>query len=60
MSLSQPRLRPGHDVPECVVRRRYVAGRRNFERTFKGLVSAWAHYDNSGEHPVLIEEGHNR
>ena len=47
----------GHNVPEDVVRRRYAAGWRNFQRRFELLVDAWAHYDNSGERPVLVEQG---
>ena len=47
----------GHNVREDVVRRRYAAGWRNFQRQFKLLVDAWAHYDNSGERPVLVEQG---
>jgi predicted ABC-type ATPase len=49
----------GHKVPEHVIRRRYVAGWRNFQQKFKFLVDAWAHYDNSGERPVLIEQQNN-
>jgi predicted ABC-type ATPase len=49
----------GHNVPEHVIRRRYAAGWRNFQRQFKLLVDAWAHYDNSGERPVLVEQGNN-
>ena len=47
----------GHDVPEPVIRRRFHAGRRNFELVFKGLVNEWAEYDNSGETPKLLAEG---
>jgi predicted ABC-type ATPase len=49
----------GHDVPEHVIRRRYIAGWRNFQQKFKLLLDAWAHYDNSGERPVLVEQGNN-
>jgi predicted ABC-type ATPase len=49
----------GHNVPEDVIRRRYVTGWRNFQQKFKLLVDAWAHYDNSGERPVLVEQGTN-
>lgn len=49
----------GHNVPEGVIRRRYGAGWRNFQQKFKLLVDAWAHYDNSGERPVLVEQGNN-
>ena len=47
----------GHDVPESVIRRRFHAGLRNFEYIYKGLVDKWAVYDNSGDEPVLLEEG---
>ena len=47
----------GHDIPEAVIRRRFEAGRRNFERYYREAVDAWALYDNSGEEPVLIEWG---
>ena len=47
----------GHDVPEPVIRRRFHAGLRNFEHIYKGLVDKWAVYDNSGDEPVLMEEG---
>ena len=36
-----------------------IIGWRNFQQKFKLLVDAWALYDNSGERPVLIEEGQN-
>ena len=47
----------GHDVPESVIRRWFHAGLRNFEHIYKGLVDKWAVYDNSGNEPVLLEEG---
>lgn len=47
----------GHDVPEAVIRRRFDAGRRNFEQIYRGLVDRWALYDNAGEAPVLLGEG---
>lgn len=47
----------GHPVAEAVVRRRLVAGWHNFQQRYKVLVDAWAHYDNSGDRPRLIEEG---
>ena len=46
----------GHDVPEPVIRRRFEAGRRNFERIYRDLVDAWAVYDNSGAVPILVAE----
>ena len=50
----------GHDVPAAVVRRRFHAGWRNFERIYRDLVDAWAVYDNSGDVPLLIAEGNRR
>jgi predicted ABC-type ATPase len=49
----------GHDIPEPVIRRRFAAGRRNFEDRYRFVVDAWALYDNAGEEPVLIEWGEN-
>ena len=49
----------GHDVPEAVVRRRFEAGARNFLELYRGLVSSWALYDNSGPAPRLIASGDN-
>ena len=46
----------GHDVPEAVVRRRFYAGWRNFERVFRDLVDEWAVYDCAGKMPVRIRE----
>ena len=45
----------GHDIPETVVRRRFAAGKDNFERLYAPLVDAWALYDNAGAVPVLID-----
>jgi predicted ABC-type ATPase len=45
----------GHHVPDEIVRRRFTAGKRNFERVYRDIVDAWAVYDNSGNEPVLIE-----
>jgi predicted ABC-type ATPase len=47
----------GHDIPEPIVRRRFIAGRRNFERHYRAAVDSWAVYDNSGDEPVLMEWG---
>ena len=45
----------GHDIPEAVLRRRFDAGLKNFERFYAPLVDAWALYDNSGPSPVLLD-----
>ncbi len=50
----------GHDVPEHVIRRRFDAGRRNFERHYRGEVDDWALYDNAGVIPELITWGESQ
>lgn len=50
----------GHHVPEATIRRRYSSGWRNFENLYKPLADYWWLYDNSGEGPVLLDEGSNR
>jgi predicted ABC-type ATPase len=45
----------GHDIPETTIRRRFAAGRDNFERLYAPLVDAWALYDNAGNAPVLLD-----
>ena len=47
----------GHGIQEDVVRRRYEAGWRNFQQTYRKLVDTWVVYDNSGETPVLVDSG---
>jgi predicted ABC-type ATPase len=47
----------GHNVPEIEIRRRFVAGRRNFQEAYRDLVDVWLYYDNSGEEPVLLDWG---
>jgi predicted ABC-type ATPase len=44
----------GHDIPERVIRRRFTAGRKNFECVYKALVDEWKHYDNAGDEPLLL------
>lgn len=47
--------RGGHDVPEEVIRRRYVKGARNFFTLYSGLADTWGIYDNSSQgDPVEI------
>lgn len=45
----------GHDIPVEVIRRRFIAGRSNFERLYSPKVDAWALYDNSAEQPILLD-----
>ena len=40
-------LAGGHDVPEEVVRRRYLRGARNFFSSYQPLADSWVVYDNS-------------
>jgi len=47
----------GHSIPENVVRRRFSAGKLNFEVVYKPLVDAWALYDNSNGTPLLLSWG---
>ncbi len=47
----------GHNIPEPVIRRRFAAGKANFERHYRAAVDAWALYDNSGDEPVMTEWG---
>ncbi|MDP2870494.1 hypothetical protein [Methyloversatilis sp.] len=49
----------GHDIPEAVIRRRFSAGLKNFEDSYKARVDVWARYDNAGTAPSLIEWGEN-
>jgi predicted ABC-type ATPase len=45
----------GHNIPEAVIRRRFVSGLENFRLHYKDAVDDWALYDNSGTEPVLLE-----
>ena len=47
----------GHDIPEAVIRRRFSAGWKNFERHYRDAVNDWSLYDNAGGTPVLLEWG---
>ena len=49
----------GHHIPEEIIRRRFAAGRKNFEQQYSPIVNDWALYDNAGEEPLLIEWGEN-
>lgn len=50
----------GHAIPEEVIRRRFTAGRANFESLYKPLADAWALYDSSQPEPVLLDWGEKR
>jgi predicted ABC-type ATPase len=47
----------GHAVPPDTIRRRFAAGLRNFRDIYRQRVDYWQLFDNSGDLPVLIEEG---
>ncbi|HXH95295.1 MAG TPA: AAA family ATPase [Thermoanaerobaculia bacterium] len=50
----------GHAVAEVVIRRRFDAGMRNFQHTYRERVDFWIWYDNSGTRRRLVERGRNR
>lgn len=47
----------GHNIPEDVIRRRFAAGKLNFETRYRNAVDAWACYDNAGDEPIMTEWG---
>ena len=48
----------GHNVPELVVRRRFLGGLKNFFDLYRNAVESWQVYDNSAvTAPRLIAEG---
>jgi len=49
--------RGGHNVPEATIRRRYLAGARNFFQLYRPLAEAWQIYDNSSSQPRIIAVG---
>jgi len=55
----QDRVRSGgHDVPEVTIRRRYLAGLKNFFALYRPIADSWRVYDNSSElGPMLIAFG---
>lgn len=46
----------GHDVPEETIRRRYVAGLRNFFGIYRPIAHGWTVYNASKEPIELIAE----
>ena len=47
----------GHDIPTATIRRRFVAGMKNFHQVYKARVDFWQWFDNGGPAPVLLAEG---
>jgi len=50
----------GHNIPEAVIRRRFVAGWRNFNEHYRARVDTWSTYDNAGPVPVRLDWGESR
>ncbi|GAO29493.1 zeta toxin family protein [Geofilum rubicundum] len=44
----------GHNIPEDVIRRRYVSGLKNFFGKYHNMVDEWMFIDNSGEPYEII------
>ena len=49
----------GHHIPVGTVRRRFVSGLLHFRQRYRQRVDYWQMFDNSGEVPLLLEEGGN-
>lgn len=47
----------GHNIPENVIKRRYVAGIKNLFKIFIPIVDSWLIADNSAVPRILIAEG---
>ncbi len=47
-------LEGGHDVPEAIVRRRFMRSIRNFLVHYRRLADSWTLFDNSGATPAVI------
>lgn len=45
----------GHFVPESTIRRRFQSGWQNFLTIYRDAADDWVVYDNSGEHPIVVE-----
>ncbi len=52
-------IQGGHNIPELVVRRRYLAGIKNFWELYRPLVDQWEYFDNSGQDPILLDRGYH-
>lgn len=47
----------GHPIPKADAVRRFRRSWANFKQIYQPIADAWLIYDNSGEKPILIEEG---
>jgi hypothetical protein len=50
----RPAAKGGHHIPDKVVRRRFVAGKANFDGLYRDLVDAWVLDDNSEAFPASL------
>lgn len=46
----------GHNIPEDDIRRRFTKSWKNFEERYRSLADKWIVFDNSGEHPKILDE----
>ena len=49
----------GHNIPIDTIRRRFESGLIHFRETYRSRVDFWQLFDNSGDTPLLLEEGAN-
>jgi len=49
----------GHNIPEAVIRRRFAAGWRNFERIYKDIANAWYVLDANDKTVILSSGEHS-
>ena len=47
----------GHGITKNVIRRRFVAGWRNFQQIYQPLVNGWILYDNASDRPLYMDSG---
>ena len=47
----------GHNIPEAVIRRRYVSGLQHFFTLYRPVVDSWIFVDNSGESYQIVAKG---
>jgi predicted ABC-type ATPase len=50
----------GHAVAEELIRRRFAAGMRNFQNTYRDRMDFGVWYDNSGTRRRLVQRGRNQ
>ena len=50
-------MQGGHDIPEDVIRRRFVSGLRNLRQVYAPLVNQWTLFDSSADPPLELESG---